>query len=175
MSNGDSNEALLKEYGECWANWRFIVGLRFTVLAYFLTLNSGLLYVCLKGIGENAHPLVKWVPVLGLLSVVAAWVIENRNKQMYYACIQRVKAIEANCGYLEHWQAKIRRVWWWTKFRNDVEDDAEDNCIGHLLDNRCPVRLSSSQTWGIRLLYLGFVLAWVVLFAGNMTGFWIGG
>jgi hypothetical protein len=40
-------DRLTAEYGHAFESWRFLVGLRFTVIGFFLTLNSALLFVVL--------------------------------------------------------------------------------------------------------------------------------
>jgi hypothetical protein len=164
----DNKENLRKEYDVCFDNWRFFVGLRFTVLAFFLTLNSGLLYIFLKGeiTPENFKCLP---PIIGLLSVIAGFLIENRTRQLYYACIQRAKSIEVKLEYESNPEKdeKIPKISLWKQHKRKkkklLDSEAEKNCIGILLDNRCPTTIFSSQTWGIRIVYFVLVVVWVII------------
>lgn len=167
-TNDNDVEKLLKEYDICFDNWRFFVGLRFTVLAFFLTLNSGLLYIFLKG--EITSEGFRFLPpIIGLLSVIAGFMIENRTRQMYYACIQRAKGIEVELGY-ESNPEKDNRILKISlsgqqerKKKKLLDREAANNCIGILLDNRCPPTILSSQTLGIRLIYSVLIVVWVAL------------
>ncbi|MGD0786012.1 MAG: hypothetical protein ABR969_09390 [Sedimentisphaerales bacterium] len=166
MNNNEEN--LRKEYDICFENWRFFVGLRFTVLAFFLTLNSGLFYIFLKG--EITLENFKWLPpIIGLFSVIAGFLIENRTKQMYYACIQRAKKIEVELAYESNPEKdeRIPNISPWGQYKRKKEklldSEAKNNCIGILLDNRCPTTIFSSQTWGIRIVYFVLIAAWVII------------
>ena len=165
----DSNQ-LAKEYEVCFSNWRFFVGLRFTVLAYFLTLNSGLLYVFVSHNNSN-NPFVFVIPVLGLISIIAGCMIENRNRRMYYVNLQRAKEIERRFNYVNNDAKKIESLGFKEEVprisKEDKGDDkpkAEDNCIAILLDHCCPITPYSSQTWGIRIIYGVFFVVWISLF-----------
>lgn len=83
------------EYEKCWDVWQFGVGLRFTTLAFWLTLTSGLLFLFVKP-KDLAYPQITQsiICVLGFLFTMAVGIIENRNKQIYGACIRRAMAIE---------------------------------------------------------------------------------
>ena len=167
--NENSNESLRKEYEVCFNNWRFFVGLRFTVLAFFLTLNSGLLYAFLNMLSDNKQEMfLVLLPLVGIFSVYAGWIIENRMRQMYYACIQRAKQIEGKLKYESNTEIekdkRISHIWPLGNVKKpDVDEEAKNNCIGILLDNRCPATIYSWQTLGIRVIYSVLFAMWVVL------------
>lgn len=162
----DNNEEnLRKEYEVCFDNWRFFVGLRFTVLAFFLTLNSGLLYAFFGMMDKSKQEwFVFFPPLIGIISVFAALVIENRNRQLYYPCILRAKEIEKKLGYEENKAEKVERTCHWGKKEKlNISELAKKNCIAVLLDNCCPVTFLSWQTQGIRIVYALLAVIWVIL------------
>jgi len=84
------------EYNQCFESWRFFVGLRFTVLGFFLSLTSALVY------GVFAIPLFKnpgAIYVLAFIGVLISWafiMLEGRNRKLYYTCIKRGQDIESS-------------------------------------------------------------------------------
>jgi hypothetical protein len=94
-----SDERLQTEYEQCFDNWRFLVGLRFTVLAFFLTLTSGLLYAALTlpAVFPNRPDqiiMIKVTAIAGLISCLLIIAIERRNKELYDLCVERATQIE---------------------------------------------------------------------------------
>lgn len=151
---------LIEEYKVCFDNWRFFVGLRFTVLAFFLTLNSALLTVYVSSIGEGAKNwLAPLMPIMGLVATVALWLIENRNRELYFGCMQRAKAIEKRLGYEENAGGKIGPV----PNKSEVEKEAQANCLAFLLDDCYKVSFWGTHTRVLMFLRISFLILWIFL------------
>jgi hypothetical protein len=168
-----------KEYGMCFDNWRFFVGLRFTVLAFFITLNSGLLYAYFGLMGEDIKKLfMVFPPIVGVISVLAGWIIENRTSDMYFACLQRAKAIELKAipgnenAIKVRWARlfSLKKEWPYIqkKEKIDVKQEAEMYNLATLLDNRCPITMFSSQKLGIRIVYGMFLFLWIMMLIASI-------
>jgi hypothetical protein len=161
--NDDDNENLRKEYQVCFDNWRFLVGLRFTEQALFVTLNAGLFYAFLNlFVKEGNIWFVGLPPIIGIFSVVAALMIENRNRQLYYACIVRAKVIEHKLGLCNNDTEKTHLNSSCQK-RPDIEEVAKNKSLAVLLVKYCPTAISSSHTWGIRVFYIVLLFMWMLL------------
>lgn len=108
------------EYEKCWDVWQFGVGLRFTTLAFWLTLTTGLLYLFVKP-RDLAYPQITQsiICFLGFLFTIAVRIIENRNKQIYDVCIKRAMEIEISCNLANNTaKGRVRR----TLLRNYILD-----------------------------------------------------
>jgi len=135
--------SLRNEYTVVGADWRFLVGLRFATLAFAATLLSALLgayqYVLTNKavLGELGMTALWAIPGFGLIITVALYLLEQRTKQLYTACLLRGKHIE------EKW-----------------------NIInGHfstLINTPPPYRIVS-HTWAIRIIYGLIFLTWFYL------------
>jgi len=136
------DDKLKVEYEQCFENWRFLVGLRFTVLGFFLALTSGLLY------GVFTAPILRerlyLVAFFGFVSSWAMIMLENRNRQLYHACISRAEAIESLI-YSE---------------QNDQEPVKADKALAHLILSAPPCKLWAWHAGGIYLVYGIALLIW---------------
>ncbi|MDP3900095.1 MAG: hypothetical protein Q8Q23_03390 [bacterium] len=140
---------LRNEYLVVGFDWRFFVGLRFAVLAFSATLLSALLgayqYVLTTRNTLTEEQLIKlsntaiWaIPVFGIASVLAIWIIEERTRTLYTACMQRAQMIEKVFKEKSGHFSLLSKTQY--KF--------------HIL----------SHTWGIRLIYCGVLITWIFLF-----------
>ena len=99
-SEEETRLSLRNEYTVVGASWRFLVGIRFAVLAFAATVLSALLgayqYVLtnkdrLGDVGQTAS----WaVPALGIVTTIAIFLIEERTKILYTSCLQRGRKVE---------------------------------------------------------------------------------
>ena len=141
------------EYEQCFDNWRFLVGLRFTVLAFFLTLTSAILY------GVFTQPIFQeklYQILASLVGIGSSWAIimlEGRNRQLYYVCISRAKEIE--------------RLFYPTQ--SQQQQVVSDNCLAHLLDS-APRKCWAWHTGALYILYGMVFLIWLGLFFAAICG-----
>jgi len=164
--NDGDKDNLHKEYEVCFSNWRFFVGLRFTVLAFFLTLNSGLLYAFLNMTGEKKQqPYMILPPLVGIVAVYAGFIIDNRIRQLYFACIRRAKQIEDKLRYADNEAKRIPRLLPRDREKKpDIMELAKKNSIAKLLDDCCPVTIFSWQALAVWVIYLVLIIVWFILF-----------
>lgn len=91
------DDNLKTEYEQCFENWRFLVGLRFRVLAFSLTLTSALLYA-IFALPFREKIFQYLFSIIGIISSWSVIMLEGRNRQLYYSCIRRAKEIEGQNG-----------------------------------------------------------------------------
>jgi hypothetical protein len=139
-----SDENLQTEYEQCFDNWRFLVGLRFTLLAFFLTLTSGLVYIALQLFGSRAFQSV--VTGVGVVSSVLMYILEHRTGKLYAVCMARAATIEE---YLHPQTAK--------------------DCLAHKLEAQVPTLFSRHAT-GIYGFYVVAGVIWFLLFVAAWSG-----
>ncbi|MBI5675780.1 MAG: hypothetical protein HZC48_08170 [Nitrospirae bacterium] len=148
-------DELKVEYDQCFDNWRFLVGLRFTVLAFFLTLTSALLYAVFTQPIFNNKPYQYLVSIIGIVSSWAIIMLEGRNRQLYDVCINRAKAIEKQFYTTQGQQ----------------QSTVSDNCLAHLLYS-APRQFWAWHTGAIYILYAIAFLIWLgLLFTASCGGF----
>jgi len=148
------NNKLTLEYEQCFANWRFLVGLRFTVLGFFLTLSSVLLYGVLA---QSIFHEKFYQYLFSSIGFVATWAIimaEGRNRQLYDQCILRAKAIE-KLFYTE---------------QNDQPQISAKSSLAHSLLSAKPKPLRAWHTGAIYIIYITALLIWLGLFVAALFG-----
>jgi hypothetical protein len=151
----DTDEELRTEYEQCFDNWRFLVGLRFTVLAFFLTLTSGLVYVVFA-MHEALHPIRFQivVSVIGILASGLVWIMEKRNKELYAVCIQRAVQIEDA---------------WYPKPEKQASPLMATDGLAHQIETK-KASLLSSHSKGILGFYGVSAFIWLMLLLGAILG-----
>lgn len=114
----DRESWLRCEYEKCFDTWQFGVSLRFTTLAFWLTLTSGLLVFFFSNAELLGSRSVKYViSAIGLVVTLAVSIIETRNRQIYGACIERAKAIEVAVKTTNNLAAEREQPTLWQNFR----------------------------------------------------------
>jgi hypothetical protein len=151
----DKDEKLQTEYEQCFDNWRFVVGLRFTILAFFLTLTSGLVYIAFT-MHEAFHPrtLQVIVYVIGILASGLVWIMEKRNKELYDVCIQRAEQVE------EQWYSHAERP---------APLLTATNGLAHQIESKKASPLSSHSN-GILGFYRISAFIWLLLLLAAIFG-----
>lgn len=134
---------LLTEYVLLASSWRFLTGIRFTLLAFSTTLQSALLvvyqYVLLNFEKLGAIGLVSlWaVPALGFIATASVILIEERTRSLYGACLLRGRTIELE---LQNPLGHFHTLW---------NTPLPHNVVTH--------------SRALRLLYLSALVAWLYL------------
>ncbi|OGZ54877.1 MAG: hypothetical protein A3F85_04290 [Candidatus Ryanbacteria bacterium RIFCSPLOWO2_12_FULL_44_26] len=99
-SEEETRLSLRNEYTVVGASWRFLVGIRFAVLAFAATVLSALLgayqYVLTNKdrLGDVGQTALWAVPALGIVTTIAIFLIEERTKILYTSCLQRGRKVE---------------------------------------------------------------------------------
>lgn len=158
------------EYTQCWENWRFFLGFRGTLLVLSFTIMSGLLYAFFANDKQGNPPASEvrlLIASLGIIYTLGIIIIENRNRQMYAACVNRARAIE------EPQKEKGTRKSPWKLFlfvllefcarSKTSPPEPEEHNLANLLEETS-VTLLSWHTLGIFLIYFSVGLVWVFLF-----------
>jgi hypothetical protein len=95
MTNQNRFLSFSDEYRECVANWRFIIGTRFTILGFYLTFNAAFLFQVLSPEIENLYAkLIISLVALGTSMFILC--LQIRNRELYFQCVERAKQIESN-------------------------------------------------------------------------------
>ena len=96
--------SLRNEYTVVGADWRFLVGIRFAVLAFAATVLSALLgayqYVLTNKdrLGDVGQTALWAVPALGITVTLIVWLIEARTKKLYTICLINGAEVETRLG-----------------------------------------------------------------------------
>lgn len=97
-TNFDFQENCRKEYEVVASSWKFFVSLRFIVVGFAVTFNSGLLAFYTQVL-QTAPQLYRIaVALIGFYIVVALWVIERRTIKLFRTMIERGKEMEFLLG-----------------------------------------------------------------------------
>lgn len=141
----------ITEYEQSFENWRFLVGLRFTVLAFSLTLTSALLYAIFTLPLFREKIFQYLVSIIGIVSSWAIIMLEGRNRQLYYSCIRRAKEIECQNG------------------TQNQDKKQHMNGLAHEMDS-APVKFTAWHTGAMYTLYGIMLLIWIALLIVTMCG-----
>ena len=140
-------EGYLKEYDVVATSWRFFISLRFIVIAFTVTLQSALFTLYSRFPQEQAQGIFRFyyifIPLLGILTVLATSVIEKRNIKHFQLLVKRGIELEFYLGIQD---GHFRRI--------------------YELQSTVPRGLKRFQThtWGIRIIYLALYVIWIFLF-----------
>jgi len=150
----------LTEYKQCLESWRFFVGLRFTVFAFFLTLTSALLYVVLTNSKFEDSLYRVLVSLVGLVCTFAVYIIEVRNQHLYDVCCNRAKVLEARSN------------------QPDARKQAQPDSITLACAVQTATRRGSlfprqflTHSTGFFILYLVAALVWIGILCGAICTF----
>jgi len=136
----------IPEYEQSFENWRFLVGLRFTVLAFFLTLTSALIYTVLTQTLFKEQLYQYLISIIGIASSWSIIMFEGRNRQLYYTCIKRAKEIENYYNRTEENQGK--------GLANDLDT--------------VPPKFWAWHTLGFYMFYGITLIIWIALFIATI-------
>ncbi|MBI4415205.1 MAG: hypothetical protein HY566_03110 [Candidatus Kerfeldbacteria bacterium] len=136
------------EYKEVAANHRFYAGLRFIVAAFTATMQSALFTFynqALKQPAPQARATI--ISVVGLLTITAVMVIEQRNVSLFRAMIRRGKELEFNLG---------------------IADGLFSRLSEPRLVRPKGLRRIITHTWGIGFTYGVIYIIWLALVAFSL-------
>ena len=146
------------EYKEVATNHRFYAGLRFIVIAFTATLQSALvaLYsqimqrvLVSEETGQSIPPQFYIIPIIGMVSMFATFVIERRNISLFRAMIRRGKELEFHLGLTSGQFGRL----------------AEPELV-----RPKGVRKFFTHTWSIGLLYTAILVMWIYFFLVAFLG-----
>src|SRR3989338_8671316 len=145
MSEGQlaNQENYCTEYKEVATTYRFQISLRFIVNAFTITSQSAILNIYSQALQKPSLPdYTIIIPYIGMIMMVAVFVIEQRTISVFRAMIRRGKDLEFNLGLINGhfgWlgSPEITRPKGWSRF--------------------------TTHTWGIRLIYGTVFTMWIVI------------
>ena len=152
MTDEEKNqqENYRKEYDIVSSSWRFYIGLRFIVVGFTATLQSGLftLYNQLVHKTELSSGRAIIIMLVGIIAVIGVGIIEWRNISLFRRMMKRGVELEQ--------QLSLRKGHFWQL--SDpylVKPEGFQRAVTH--------------TWGIILIYGAIATLWASLFALTLT------
>lgn len=141
------NENCQKEYDIVAISWRFFISLRFIVIAFTVTLQSALFTIYSRFPQERAGGISRFyyifIPLLGILTVLATSIIEARNIKHFQLLVRRGIELEFHLGIQD---GHFRRIY---ELQSTVQ-------LG--------IKRFQTHTWGIRIIYFALYIIWIFLF-----------
>lgn len=96
--DGELKRHMLVEYADVGENWRFFIGLRFTALRFFATINGALLAILgwtfTKDSALNYERIMRVVAIAGIVVVVSTVFVEYRLWRLFQVALKRGMEIE---------------------------------------------------------------------------------
>lgn len=143
----DNQENCRAEYKEISANHRFFISLRFITAAFTTTIQSALLTFYNQTIQKTLpQSYMTMIPVIGILSTVAVFLIEQKNIQLYRLMVKRGRELEFNMGLTGG------------QFGQFAE-----------LSPRKGLKKYVTHTWGIRFVYGIILIMWIMFLTLQIT------
>ncbi len=147
ITESDFREIYQKEYDIVATSWRFFISLRFIVIAFTVTLQSALFTLYSRFPPEQAkgvfHLYYIFIPLLGILTVLATSIIEKRNIKHFQLLIRRGIELEFHLGIQD---GHFRRIY---ELQSMIQKGMER---------------FQTHTWGIRIIYFALYGIWIFLF-----------
>lgn len=139
----NNQENYRTEYKEVATNHRFYGSLRFIVAAFTTTIQSAFFTLYNQGqqqVPPRGHIII--IPLVGLVTMIAIFIIEWRNISLFRAMMRRGKELEFNLGlpdgqFSRLGEPELVKPKGWKRFL--------------------------THTWGIRLIYGMIFTLWIVL------------
>ncbi len=136
-----------KEYDIIATSWRFFISLRFIVIAFTVTLQSALFTIYSRFPQEQAGGISRFyyifIPLLGILTVLATSIIETRNIKHFQLFVRRGIELEFHLGIQN---GHFRRIY---ELQSTVQRG---------------IKRFQTHTWGIRIIYFSLYIIWIFLF-----------
>ena len=141
-----------KEYDVVATSWRFFISLRFIVIAFTVTLQSALFTLYSRFPPEHAQGVSRFyyifVPLLGVLTVLATSIIERRNIKHFQLLVRRGIELEFSLSIQD---GHFQRIY---ELQSTVSKGLER---------------FYTHTWGIRIIYFALYIIWIFLFLAALA------
>lgn len=136
-----------KEYDVVAMSWRFFISLRFIVIAFTIILQSALFTLYSRFPPEQARGIFRlyyiFIPLLGVLTVLATSIIERRNISHFQLLVRRGVELEFCLGIQG---GHFQRIY---ELQSTISSGIER---------------FYTHTWSIRIIYFALYLIWTFLF-----------
>lgn len=141
-----SQESFREEYRVMFEGYKFFVSIRFITAAFAISIQSALLTIFNQAVKESRLGGVA-IFVVAMLFLVASLTIELRTISLFRSLLQRGTELEFQLGNPHGFFHRISEL---------SEQKGYRSFITH--------------TWGIRLVYIGVFVLWVILLVAMITG-----
>ena len=152
ITESELREVYKKEYDIVATSWRFFISLRFIVIAFTVTLQSALFALYSRLSQEVAKSDLRlyytFIPLLGILTVLATSIIERRNIKHFQLLVRRGIELEFYLGIQD---GHFRRIY--------ILQTTRGKGLARFY----------THTWGIRIIYFALYLIWIFLLLTSLV------